>query len=33
MSSTFWYCLFRYRALFGALFIYFVVLLVSDRYS
>jgi hypothetical protein len=32
MSSIFWYCLFSYWALFGVLFIYLLVLLVSDRY-
>jgi hypothetical protein len=32
MSSIFWYCLFSYMALFGILFIYLLVLLVSDRY-
>jgi hypothetical protein len=32
MSITFGYCLFSHYALFGILFIYFIVLLVFDRY-
>jgi hypothetical protein len=32
MSSIFWYYLFSYLVLFDVLFIYFLVLLVSDHY-
>jgi hypothetical protein len=32
IRDIFWYYLFSHRALFGVLFIYLLVLLVSDRY-